>query len=245
MQERAFKGIWIPAEIWLSKDLTIMEKIFLVEIDSLDNDDGCYASNKYFAEFFGVTTVRASQVIKSLNEKGYVEISYIKDGNQIKNRVVKTSKSLHNLLNKFNTPIKYSKGGYKENFKDNNIYSNNLNLIKDIVEYLNEKAGTKHHYKTKDTQKHINARLSEGFTLDDFKKVIDIKCDEWLGTDMEKFVRPMTLFGTKFESYLNQKPHKSIEDVPDWYHDTKQTEMDQELLDKIKRIQQELRIGSE
>lgn len=243
MQERAFKGIWIPAEIWLSKDLSIMEKIFLVEIDSLDNDDGCYASNKYFAEFFGVTTVRASQVIKSLSEKGYVEISYVKDGNQIKNRVVKTSKSLHNLLNKFNTPIKYSKGGYKENFKDNNIYSNNLNLIKDIVEYLNEKAGTKYHYKTKDTQKHINARLTEGFTLDDFKKVIDIKCDEWLGTDMEKFIRPMTLFGTKFESYLNQKPHKSIEDVPDWYADTKQTEMDQELLDKIKRKQEELRIG--
>ncbi len=242
MQERAFKGIWIPAEIWLSKDLTIMEKIFLVEIDSLDNDDGCYASNKYFAEFFGVTTVRASQVIKSLNEKGYVEISYVKDGNQIKNRVVKTSKLLHNLLNKFNTPIKYSKGGYKENFKDNNIYSNNLNLIKDIVEYLNNKAGTKYHYKTKDTQKHINARLSEGFTLDDFKKVIDTKCEEWLGTDMEKFLRPMTLFGTKFESYLNQKRKGNIEDVPDWYGNTKQTEPTPELLEEIEKMKESMRL---
>lgn len=242
MQERAFKGIWIPAEIWLSKDLTIMEKIFLVEIDSLDNDDGCFASNKYFSEFFGVTTVRASQVIKSLNEKGYVEISYVKDGNQIKNRVVKTSKLLHNLLNKFNTPIKYSKGGYKENFKDNNIYSNNLNLIKDIVEYLNNKAGTKYHYKTKDTQKHINARLSEGFTLDDFKKVIDTKCEEWLGTDMEKFLRPMTLFGTKFESYLNQKRKGNIEDVPDWYGNTKQTEPTPELLEEIEKMKESMRL---
>lgn len=243
MQERAFKGIWIPAEIWLSKDLSIMEKIFLVEIDSLDNDDGCYASNKYFAEFFGVTNGRASQIISKLSEKGYVNIDYEMEGKLIKKRILKVNKTMYPVFNKLNTPIKYSKGGYLENFKDNNIYSNNLNLIKDIVEYLNEKAGTKYHYKTKDTQKHINARLTEGFTLDDFKKVIDIKCDEWLGTDMEKFIRPMTLFGTKFESYLNQKTHKSIEDVPAWYADTKQTEMDQELLDKIKRKQEELRIG--
>lgn len=243
MQERAFKGIWIPVEIWLSKDLSIMEKIFLVEIDSLDNDDGCYASNKYFAEFFGVTNGRASQIISKLSEKGYVNIDYEMEGKLIKKRILKVNKTMYPVFNKLNTPIKYSKGGYLENFKDNNIYSNNLNLIKDIVEYLNEKAGTKYHYKTKDTQKHINARLTEGFTLDDFKKVIDIKCDEWLGTDMEKFIRPMTLFGTKFESYLNQKPHKSIEDVPDWYADTKQTEMDQELLDKIKHKQEELRIG--
>ena len=42
-QERAFKGIWIPKEIWLSQDLTMQEKIMLVEIDSLDNESGCFA----------------------------------------------------------------------------------------------------------------------------------------------------------------------------------------------------------
>ena len=55
MKTRDFKGIWIPKEIWLNKNLKLIEKIFLVEIDSLDNEDGCYASNKYFAEFFGIT----------------------------------------------------------------------------------------------------------------------------------------------------------------------------------------------
>lgn len=242
MQERAFKGIWIPAEIWLSKDLTIMEKIFLVEIDSLDNDDGCYASNKYFAEFFGITNGRASQIISKLSEKGYVNIDYEMDGKLIKKRILKVNKMAYPVFNLLNTSIKYSKGGYLENYKDNNIYSNNLNLIKDIVEYLNNKAGTKYHYKTKDTQKHINARLSEGFTLDDFKKVIDTKCDEWLGTDMEKFLRPMTLFGNKFESYLNQKRKGNIEDVPDWYADTEQTEPTAELLEKIEKMKESMRL---
>lgn len=72
-----------------------------------------------------------------------------------------------------------------------------------VIAYLNEKAGTKFRAKSKDTQKHINARLEEGYTLEDFKTVIDKKCAEWLGTEMAQYLRPVTLFGTKFESYLN------------------------------------------
>ena len=83
-----------------------------------------------------------------------------------------------------------------KNKKENNIYV-------DIIDYLNEKANTHYKPKSKQTQQHINARLDEGFTLEDFKKVIDKKCDEWLGTDFAQYLRPATLFGTKFESYLN------------------------------------------
>ena len=75
--ERAFKGIWIPAEIWLSKELKIMEKLFLVEIDSLDNEDGCFASNEYFSNFFDLSKNRCSEIIKSLEKKGFIEIEYI------------------------------------------------------------------------------------------------------------------------------------------------------------------------
>ena len=77
--------------------------------------------------------------------------------------------------------------------------------IKEIVQYLNDKCGTRYRYQTKGTQEHINARLKEGYTVDDFKTVIDKKFEEWHGTDMEKFLRPETLFAGKFESYLNQK----------------------------------------
>lgn len=77
--------------------------------------------------------------------------------------------------------------------------------IKDIVEYLNDRAGTSYKPSTANTVKHINARLNEGYSVEDFKTVIDTKVKEWKGNPkMEKFLRPDTLFGSKFESYLNQ-----------------------------------------
>ena len=82
---------------------------------------------------------------------------------------------------------------------------NNSLVIKEIVDYLNIINGSKFNYKTINTQKHINARLKENYTLDDFKTVIDKKVNEWKGTEMEKYLCPDTLFGTKFEKYLNQK----------------------------------------
>ena len=78
-----------------------------------------------------------------------------------------------------------------------------ISEIKEIISYLNQKARTNYKPTTKTTQKHINARLNEGYTVEDFKKVIDTKCSEWLNTDYSKYLRPETLFGNKFESYLN------------------------------------------
>ena len=77
-----------------------------------------------------------------------------------------------------------------------------------IVQHLNEKAGTKYKHTSKKTQTCIHARLAEGYSVDDFKTVIEKKCADWIGTDYEKFLRPETVFGTKFESYLNAKVTK-------------------------------------
>lgn len=73
-----------------------------------------------------------------------------------------------------------------------------------VVDYLNSKAGTRYKHSSEDTRKHIRARVNDGYTLDDFKAVIDRKVEEWKGTEWEKFLRPSTLFGSKFEGYLNQ-----------------------------------------
>lgn len=76
----------------------------------------------------------------------------------------------------------------------------------EIISYLNQKAETNYRHTGKKTQSLIKARWHEGFTIDDFKLVIDIKTAEWLkDKSMNKYLRPETLFGTKFESYLNQK----------------------------------------
>ncbi len=77
----------------------------------------------------------------------------------------------------------------------------------DIIDYLNTTANKHFKATTKATQRLINARLKEGFTLDDFKRVIDAKVQAWKGDrKMQEFIRPETLFGSKFESYLNSAP---------------------------------------
>lgn len=78
---RDFKGIWIPKEIWLSEQLSLLEKVLFVEIHSLDNADGCYASNRYFADFFSVSERQISTYVGSLKEKGFVSVS-IKNRNE-------------------------------------------------------------------------------------------------------------------------------------------------------------------
>ncbi len=98
------------------------------------------------------------------------------------------------------------KDNENENDNDNEDTSPNRERIVQVVSYLNEKAGTKFRPTTAKTKSMINARLTEGFTVEDFKAVIDKKCAEWIGDEkMEKYLRPETLFGTKFEGYLNAK----------------------------------------
>lgn len=118
--KRDFKGIWIPSEIWLNKDLSLIEKCFIVEIDSLDNSDGCFASNGYFAEFFSISKSRCSQIIKGLETKEFISIQYHYEGKQIIKRVVNILKG----------GIKKTKGGYLENCEDNNTKVNNTLLIR-------------------------------------------------------------------------------------------------------------------
>lgn len=139
--ERAFKGIWIPKEIWLNDNLTLMEKVFLVEIDSLDNDKGCFASNEHFSSFFKLSKSRCSEIIKTLEKKGFIKITYIyKQGTKtIEKRIIK-------VFDKSNRGIRDSEGGtrkteegYSENTKDNNTYINNTFNNKYVCKGQDEK----------------------------------------------------------------------------------------------------------
>ena len=74
-----------------------------------------------------------------------------------------------------------------------------------IISHLNTKANTKYRATTKKTIQLINARFKDGYELQDFLEVINKKCNEWIGGEFEKYLQPETLFGNKFEKYLNQK----------------------------------------
>lgn len=126
---------------------------------------------------------------------------------------VKSTKFKNEIIEIFNSrdtvsiPYEYPMDTTNTNTISNTI--SNTNTIKEIIDYLNKKTNSHYKYNIKSTISSISERLKEGFTLEDFKIVIDKKCDEWLGTEYEKFLRPSTLFRpSKFESYLNQKPRK-------------------------------------
>ena len=92
--QRDFKGIWIPKELWLLRDLSLLEKVMLIEIDSLDNESGCYATNDYFAEFFGLSKGRISKIINNLVRKGFItsELKYQKGTQLVEKRILKISR---------------------------------------------------------------------------------------------------------------------------------------------------------
>lgn len=113
----------------------------------------------------------------------------------------------------------------------------------EIIECLNKFAKTNYRHTSQVTKDKIKARWNDGFRLNDFETVIKNKCSEWMGTDMEKYLRPKTLFGNNFESYLNQKVSKensNTDKVPDWYKNTGETEPDDELLKQVEEMKRGL-----
>ena len=73
----------------------------------------------------------------------------------------------------------------------------------EIIDYLNQKAGSRYQPTAKSTERLIAALLNDGYTVEDMKQVVDMKCKEWKFTEYQKYLRPETLFGEKFEGYLN------------------------------------------
>ena len=169
--------------------------------------------------------------LKALQEKGLIE--YIKQGKKDLIRITAKGKTWNEFKennseknpsfeeNSEKNPSKFGKKSEKQEnnseknpTNNNTIYNyNNTNILNNIyssvIDYLNEKTERtgkeKYSSTSPKTQTLIKARLREKYELEDFKIVIDKKCKEWLGTDMEKYLRPETLFGNKFESYLKQK----------------------------------------
>lgn len=116
----------------------------------------------------------------------------------------------NNNNNIYNSSNNISNTNTNNNSNSNNS-NNNKKLKQEIIDYLNKKTNKNFKITNKETEKHINARLKDGYVLEEFKKVIDKKTEEWLGTDMDTYLRPSTLFGSKFESYLNSNTKKEQE----------------------------------
>ena len=104
---------------------------------------------------------------------------------------------------------------YNEEYKENKENKETGETIKAIIGYLNEESGKKFKTSTVSSVKYIKARINEGYSFADFKRVIKFKVKEWRGTSQEVYIRPETLFGNKMDWYLNSSPaekNKTIDD---------------------------------
>lgn len=209
-----------------------------------DDDFKILISKGYFITFdSGVMVVTDWNKNNWLDSRRLVETDYIDELNMLK---------LINDRYEYQSEKEVAKQMLSQNSIEensivyNNIYSrdekqNELNkFVKLVVDYLNSKLGTKYSSTTKNTIKCIKARLEEGkkrefgeYKFDDFVTVIDEKTNEWKNTDMEKYLRPETLFGSKFDSYLNQKEKSK----PQWFDKKQEKEqMNQEETEKMNNI---------
>lgn len=176
-----------------------------------------YSTIEDIQEKTSLTAYQQRNVIKMLEEKELINVKlmgmpakrYIKIN---ENQVIKilNNKMLKNLTTRCEKTLQQD---VKKLHINNNINNNKINnnkyiysLFDEIIDYLNEKTGKHYRSSTPKTKTLINARLKEGFTLEDFKQVIDNKVNEWINDKkMNQYLRPETLFGTKFEGYLNQE----------------------------------------
>ena len=206
----------IPAEVRYNKKLNSSQKLFYSEITSLTHKTGeCWASNNYFARLYEVSPSTISNWVKSLEKEQLITVEYVKKGKEIDKRIIKITgiQNIDYLFNKLDGGIQNIEEGYSKNLKENNTSTNNKNnnkkkiykeMIENTINYLNKITGKNYKPTTPNTIKHLTARINEGYNDWDFMDVIDTKAKEWMGTDMEKYLRPDTLFGSKFENYLNQ-----------------------------------------
>ena len=124
--ERGFKGVWISQTVWLDERLNALDKVILAEIDSLDNGEkGCYASNKYIADFCQCSETKVSTAISKLIKLGYISVKKF-DGRQ---RELKSSLSKFERQNYKN--CKADLQNLKESNINNNINNNIVNIKKE------------------------------------------------------------------------------------------------------------------
>lgn len=196
------------------KNLSLKAKGLLAYMLSLPDDWTFYLEELEKHSTDGMSSLRSG--FKELQENGYVTRSRKRQGDGTFSWIT----TVHETTTCENPQVdnphmenpQVDNRKLLNNKELNNKELNNNKYFIEIVTYLNEVANKKYRHTTNKTRTLINARMNEGFTVDDFKKVIDKKTNDWKEDNkMNRYLRPETLFGTKFEGYLNEKDSKTNE----------------------------------
>ena len=196
---KLFKGILNYVNTGESGLTGLMNSVFVYIQKDIDKNEESYQQKcKKNKENINKRWNKENQDIQT-NTNVYERIPNDTDNNHIS--YINNHNSLINNQEKDNRVI-----GEEEKTKVE-VLDNNSKIYHEVISYLNQVCGTSYRPTSKESQKHIKARLNDGFNVDDFKKVIDNMAYKWLKDEkMNRYLRPETLFGTKFESYLNEIP---------------------------------------
>ena len=216
MEKPNFYSI-LTAEVRYSKDLTDFQKILISEITALSNKNKfCFASNSYFAKTFDKSIESISRNLSKIKKLGFIDIRIDqKRGNYREIRLLLNKSIPIDANNK--TPIDANNKTYNNtsinNNINNNINVNNYDLFNTFISYYKKQTGQRLRIPTQKTKlaasqkyKLFAARINDGYTLDDLKKVLDAKIKDWGECDkMKKYIRIATLYNkSNFEKYLDE-----------------------------------------
>ena len=215
----------IPKLVMQHEDLSIEAKAIYAYLASFAGaGDTAYPSVSIMCKHLGISKDRFYRHRKALLDNDFIRITQHQNKGGWSNNIY-TVVSMPSPQNKDTQNKDTQNTDTINNSIINNSINNNSinNIVVQVINYLNNKANTNYRASTNKTKTLIRSRINEGFILDDFKKVIDIKTEEWIDDKkMCKYLRPETLFGNKFESYLNQeyqnKEDKEIEELKIGYN---------------------------
>jgi DNA-binding Lrp family transcriptional regulator len=176
-QERAFKGVWIPADIWLNGKLTIHEKFILAEIDSFcSHYESCYASNEHFAKFIGLSTRRVKDILKGLEDKGFIEreIIYKEHSKEVAKRLLRLHHPSCGILHGGGAESCPTPSA--ESCPENNTYMNNT---KEGI-YIGATPKNKHKTFIPPTLEEVEAYIAEkGYSFDAKRFIDHYEASDW------------------------------------------------------------------
>ena len=187
-------------------------------IGSSEDDLKLLVVKKFIIPFeSGIVVIKHWKIHNYIQKDRYKETMYLKEKSMLevkenKGYTFKNNTGISNVY-KMDTQVRLGKDSIDKDSIEivENIYCpakaehDESIPYKKIIEHLNLRTNSNYRVTTKKTKDLIKARFKEGFTLEDFIEVIDKKTMEWINDkSMNKYLRPETLFGTKFESYLNQ-----------------------------------------
>lgn len=202
--ERIYRSSTLELDISESETMQILAKKCGINFEEYEKIlQTCLRRNCFDAEAYQSRGVLTSNGIK---KRANVVIS---KREKMRLKYNSEVKKISDAETREKTPQSKEKKSKEKKSIESNIC---IAVVNDVIDHLNSKCNKSFKASTKKNQQLIKARINEGYKAEDLKKVIEIKALQWLGTEFDPYLRPETLFGSKFESYLNEKPKQ--EQIP-------------------------------